>query len=306
MGTKMYCYNCDEFVNVKKGTQEKHYNIHNIDIPIEEDCYTCKQCGEELIEENLNDSLNEIYNKYLATYNLSIESFKTIRKSLNLSQELFAKILGWSKKTITRYELGQSLPQREYLKVYQKLQNNKDEIVNILNDNRQNINKEDYYNIINKINTNIDLKTIHTFLYMLDNNPLYETQIMKHLFAVDFETQKELNRPLTKLKYAHAPYGPIIDERDKTINYLLKNNYIQIIFTIEEKVTFISNISYDKELFTKTERNILKKVKNKLEGKTSKELSDWSHNFVGWQQTKNGQIIDYKKYINNFDLNKGW
>lgn len=305
MKEKMYCYNCDDYVNATKSNQERTYTIHNINITIEEECYQCKHCGEELIDENLDNSLNAIYNKYLETYSLSINKFKEIRKSLNLSQELFAKALGWSKKTITRYELGQSLPQREYLTVYQKLQKNKDEIIHILNNNK-NINQSDYYTILKKMDTNVDLKTIHTFLYMLTNNPLFETQIMKHLFATDFESQKELNNPITKLKYAHAPYGPIIDERNEIINYLLKNNYIQIIFTDDEKIKFIANHPYDLIFFNEEEKNILEKVKRKLKGKSSTELSNWSHGFRGWQQTENGQIIEYKKYIKDFDLNKGW
>lgn len=306
MKEKKYCYNCDDYVNIIKTKQERTYTIHNINITVEEDCYNCKQCKEEIIDENLNTSLEKVYKKYLENYSLSIDKFKIIRKSLNLTQEQFAKALGWSKKTITRYELGQSIPQREYLTVYQKLQSNKDEIINILNNNKKNLNQEDYYAILKKVNITTSIKTIHAFLYILKNNSLFETQIMKYLFATDFETQKVLNKPLTTLKYAHAPYGPIIDERNEIINYLLNNKYIKIIFTNDEKIKFIATQEYDCNLFTKDEKEILKKVKDRLKGKTSVELSNWSHNFLGWKKTKNGQIIDYKKYINYFDLNEGW
>ena len=306
MKSQMYCYNCDNYVDTIKEKQNKSYTIHNSNIIIEEDTYKCKKCGEELIDEKLDDSLTNIYNKYLETYNLSIDKFKIIRKSLNLSQELFAKALGWSKKTITRYELGQSLPQREYLATYQQLQANKDYIFTILKQNKLNINEEDYYIIIKKVNVNIPLKTINTFLYLLKNNPLHQTQIMKYLFATDFQAQKELNNPLTILKYAHAPYGPIIDERTEIINYLLNNNYIQILFIEDDKIKFTTNQEYDINLFSKQEIAVLEKVKKKLNGKNAIQLSNWSHNFTGWQKTKNGQIIDLKKYIEDFDLNKGW
>lgn len=306
MKEKMYCYNCDSYVDAIQSKQINTYTIHNKDITIEEPCYKCKKCQEELIDETLDVSLNHIYNKYLEIYNLSIEKFKLIRNSLNLSQELFAKALGWSKKTVTRYELGQSLPQNEYLTVYQKLQKNKDEILKILNNNKDFISQKEYYTIIKKVNTKFPLKTIHTFLYILKNNPLYETQLMKHLFATDFETQKELNQPLTNLEYAHAPYGPIIDGKDEIINYLLNNNYLQLICTNDDKMKFIAVQDYDNKLFTEQEKNILEKIKKKLAKKTSKELSEWSHNFIGWQETKDGQIIKYKKYANKFNLEKGW
>jgi len=306
MKEKMYCYTCDDYVDTIQAKKENTYTIHTQDITLEETCYHCKKCKEELIDETLDTSLNRIYDKYLETYSLSIEKLKKIRNSLNLSQELFAIALGWSKKTITRYELGQSLPQKEYLTVYQKLQDNKDEILNILNRKKEKMDEKNYYNIIKKVNTNIPLKTIHTFLYMLKNNPLYETQIMKHLFAIDFQAQKELNRPISTLRYAHAPYGPIIDGKDMIMNYLLKNNYLELICTNDDKVKFLAIKEYDSNLFTEEEQNILEKVKKKLNGKTSIELSKWSHSFLGWQETKDGQIINYKKYQNHFNLNEGW
>ena len=47
-------------------------------------------------------------------------------------------------------------------------------------------------------------------------------------------------------------------------------------------------------------------MKIKFKRKTSKELSEWSHNFTGWQKTTDGQIIDYNKYIKDFNLDEGW
>lgn len=40
-------------------------------------------------------------------------------------------------------------------------------------------------------------------------------------------------------------------------------------------------------------------VKTKLKGCSAGKVSDWSHNFKGYKETKNGQIIDYKyaKYL---------
>ena len=94
MKEKMYCYHCDNYVDVTLSQQENTYTIHNQKILIKEVCYKCKQCNEELIDETLDTSLQQIYNKYLENYHLSIEKFKNIRTSLNLSQELFALALG--------------------------------------------------------------------------------------------------------------------------------------------------------------------------------------------------------------------
>ena len=33
---------------------------------------------------------------------------------------------------------------------------------------------------------------------------------------------------------------------------------------------------------------------------SAKDLSDWSHKFIGWMKTKDGEIIDFK-YAKEFD-----
>ncbi len=304
MAEKMYCFNCDKKVIPKQESVKNNYTINDEKFSVLETVYKCSDCGMELISEKLNESLENIYASYLKLNGLKQEDFKNIRKSINLSQDLFAKALGWSKKTITRYENGQSYPQKEYLEVYKKLKSNKDGIINILNSNRIKLGEE-YYNILNKIKSSLDVKTINTVLFMLENNPLYETQVMKNLFAIDFYSQKENGHPITTLKYAKAPYGPIIDNEKNILNFLLQNNYLKIIYYNDDLIKFTTAKLYDKNLFTKEELEIMTYIKNKLKNKTSKELSDWSHNFAGWKKTKNGQIIDYS-YAKFLDLEKGF
>lgn len=300
MVNKMYCFNCDKKVNIKQEKKTNQYIINGESFDVMEDIYICENCGNELISERLNDSLDNIYSKYLNINNLSLDDFKNIRLSLNLSQELFAKALNWSKKTITRYEKGWSYPQQEYLEVYKKLKNNKDEMIDILNNNRC-ILGDDYYLILKKIKTTLDMKTINLFLFMLENNPLYETQIMKNLFAVDFYDQKENGHPISNLKYAHAPYGPVIDNRENILNFLLEHKYLKIIYNNDDKPQFVANQICDLKLFDGDELQVMAFIKNSLKGKTSQELSNWSHRFIGWKETKNGQIIDYK-YADFLDL----
>ena len=298
---KMYCYYCNNDVDTIEKIEKKIYTVHKEKIMMKEKTYRCKQCHKELINDSLESDLTNIYNKYLEIYHLSIPKLKEIRKSLNLSQELFAEALGWSKKTINRYENGQSLPQKEYLKIYQKIQNNNDEFLHIVEQNKEKL-KNHYYMIVKKISTNIGLKTIHTFLYILNKSSLYETQIMKYLFAIDFESAKKIGTPITELKYAHAPYGPIIDQKTILLNYLIKNNYLQLTEVEDDKVKFIATKKFDEKLFSQEEIEIMKKIKEELTGKTSTELSKWSHTFKGWKETNDGEIISFQKYAKYFEI----
>lgn len=47
------------------------------------------------------------------------------------------------------------------------------------------------------------------------------------------------------------------------------------------------------------------KVLSCLKGKEAKKLTEWSHKFKGWIETKNGEYIDYS-YAKDFELSKNW
>ena len=64
-----------------------------------------------------------------------------------------------------------------------------------------------------------------------------------------------------------------------------------------------NNINFDKDLFTKEELELINYVLMKTEGKSAKQLSDWSHYFKGWIDTDMGKEINMKKYAKYFDIN---
>ena len=77
------------------------------------------------------------------------------------------------------------------------------------------------------------------------------------------------------------PFGTIIDNYDETINYLINNGYISVELNDDDKIKFKSNLKYDDNMFTEKELNSMRYVKDKLLGKSSVSLSDWSHKFMG-------------------------
>lgn len=300
----IYCYNCDRDVEPEVKNEKNTYIVHKQTVIVDEEILICPHCKNELIND-LDNSLYNIYNEYLKMYDLSFDKFKEIRKSFNLSQDLFAKSLGWSKKTIVRYENAESLPQNQFLLTYKKISNNKDEFLNILKSNKPSISNEIYFKIYNLINVELDLKTINVFLFILKNNFLTKTQIMKNLFSIDFQACKELNKSITSLKYAHGLYGPVIDNKDECLSFLIKQNYVEFVNDEEDNILFKPVCDFDSSLFNDDELNLMKKVLFELKGKSAKKLTEWSHKFKGWIETKNGEIIDYK-YAKDFDIEKNW
>ena len=120
-----------------------------------------------------------------------------------------------------------------------------------------------YYVILKLLPFYETYKSVNSILYLLNKNDMFETNLMKNLFAVDFENYKEKNTPITNLKYAHMPYGPVVNNRYDLYNFLIKNNYIEIELLDGNLGTkFKSIYECDKKLFSNDELGVLEKVKS--------------------------------------------
>ncbi|MFR5856836.1 MAG: type II toxin-antitoxin system antitoxin SocA domain-containing protein [Bacilli bacterium] len=298
---KMYCFECDKDVIGEVRVEKINHNIHGQNVVIDERVFTCPICGTEYDFDSYDVFVHDINVAYLNIFGLSFEKLKEIRESLNLSQELFAEALGWSKKTINRYENAESLPQKEYLDTYISLLNNKSNIYSILKNNN-NLTKEKYYKILNRINVEINFKSINVILYILNKVKLNRTQLMKYLFAIDFLNYKLFNKSISEFKYAHATYGPIVNDQDALINLLIKQDYIKLESSfIDNSMLFVPLQKADLSNFSEQEINVLNKIINNFKGMSANELTDWSHAFIGWIKTKDGEIIDFK-YAKELDI----
>ena len=302
---KLYCYDCNQDVDVNVIQESKEYTYRNHTFHVLEDIYYCSKCGSELVCD-LDEDLKKIYNGYLGLFGLNLDSFKEIRESLNLDIKRFSKALGWGFKSVYRYENRESIPEGEYLNVYINLNKNKDYILEKLYQNKINMNEDEYYDILNRINLNVDIKSRQVILYILNEGPKYIINIVKTLFAIDFLSMKERGKSITNFNYVKMQYGPNIDGYLNVLNNMLGLKEIKICDSVEIdgdfKNKYINNISYDKNLFNDEELNIINRVLDKVKNKSAKYLSDWFHHFKGWIDTPNGKIINMKKYAKYFDI----
>ena len=151
-------------------------------------------------------------------------------------------------------------------------------------------------------NVEIDFKSINVILYILNKVKLNRTQLMKYLFAIDFLNYKLFNKSISEFKYAHATYGPIVNDQDALINLLIKQDYIKLESSfIDNSMLFVPLQKADLSNFSEQEINVLNKIINNFKGMSANELTDWSHAFIGWIKTKDGEIIDFK-YAKELDI----
>jgi len=138
---QLYCEKCDDFVDYEIIERKEIYKVKGTDeIEIDAKIAVCIHCGSELFDIHLeNENMKKAFRIYAEKHGLVLpEEIKSIRNKYELSQELFAKILGIGKATIERYENG-SLPSESlsnlirsakdpkiFLEMLEKAKNNKD------------------------------------------------------------------------------------------------------------------------------------------------------------------------------------
>lgn len=128
-------------------------------------------------------------------------------------------------------------------------------------------------------------KLIHAILFFCQSTKILgKTKLFKLLFFSDFQTYKELNRPLTGLPYYAWRLGPVpvslyeeFDEMDDDLSAAIK------IVPTETKngdmlcVTPTNNVDFNKDLFTDAEIKIMNDVAKSFKNSNASEMIEAIH-----------------------------
>ena len=112
----------------------------------------CNECNNEVVDEELEkDTLKRAVRKYNELYGLSSTKILELRKSYNLSQDLFSKIIGCAKKTLVSYEKGTSTPNDNYSIILNTLIYKPRLILDFIEGNRESYTKKQYETIMKRL-----------------------------------------------------------------------------------------------------------------------------------------------------------
>ncbi|MCX7903265.1 MAG: DUF4065 domain-containing protein [Caloramator sp.] len=335
---KVYCPNCNEYVEYKvKQNLIKEYKGKEVNI-VENIAY-CKKCGEDLFVEKIEeDNLKRLYEKYRQVADLiNPEQIIKLREKYGLSQRELGAILGWGKMTINRYERG-GLPSQSHSDLLKLMLEDeeffKEKVEEAYNKGR--ISNKTYNKINNKLGDNIkfqkkkyiinllsheeniyngykkfDFEKVENLIaYLADKiNELYQTNLNKLLWYIDFIYYKHYVTSITGLRYVKFYYGPVIEKR----GYVELLNYPSEKFIIEEQesidgtstiLKIKSNKNYDLSMFEHEEIKVINKVIDKFKNVNCKEISKISHEEVAWLETPFNELISYD-YADNLKIDIG-
>lgn len=234
------------------------------------------------------------------------QRIKGFRKSLGMSQEKLAELLGVSRPTVSQIENGDRKVSAEELK-------NLADIFNTSTDSLLNPKKEPTvfvkesraeYQAEPQIRINVPQKNFKKFkevlLYILNKvgaKPnIGEAVIYKLLYFIDFDYYERYEEQLIGATYMKNHYGPTPIEFTKLIEKTLNKD----LFRVKDKYFDYPQTKYlplrkaDLSKLMGREIELIDNVLNRISDMNAAQISDFAHNDVPWLTTDEGGIIEYE------------
>lgn len=323
-----FCPECDTEVTAPIVLMVETLTIRGEDIEYTAKVPVCPICGCNIGDSRLEkQNLTRAYDMYRAAHGLMFpEEIKKLRKQYGLSLRDFSKFLGFGEQTIARYETG-SIPDKVHnqtLKTASTPEGARLLLTNLQSDLPDRIaNAAKQFIEFRKSRESLippgwmeklddapchengyrsfDLKRVAALIVRLSHqcNNLYKTKLQKAAFFCDTYAYETSGVSLTGIRYAHAPHGPVINDKDEVIAVLQRTGMIKLDEVEGSWGEVVKPVGNPPEVFSDDELDLIDYVAefvNKFS--TSKSISEFSHTLSAWQNTKDGEIISYAKTEN--------
>lgn len=323
---KYFCEDCQKEVVGKLVSRCINYSFRKESFEMTETVMLC-DCGYELYDEDLaNQSMKKLTKLYEERVGLGSQDIKEIRLKTNLSMELFARILGWSKATIVRYENGQNIPDVSHQAILKLIKDSPNFLLDYYADKKESFTNKEQNKIESALTNspNFDVNTVaeEAVQYQVENkfpniftgytNFVYEKvvsmvlffsgkgvnkiKLMRCLFYSDFLYYKRYTNSISGLRYKKLPDGPIPEKHDTLLEKIEGEDYIKVENTINgEYVKIIVKANREPELvlFNDYEIEVLQLVAEKFKDFELDEITDFTLKEKGLIETSNFEIISY-------------
>ncbi len=208
-----------------------------------------------------------------------------LREQKGLSQDIFAGRVGMSRATYIRIESGEKSPTLDELSSIAQILGVTVEslISDTQSESIQPIDEEKYQQILE-----------HCIEFGADTDKkITKIKLAKLAYLVDFAWYYEHLNSLTGLQYRCLEQWPVPNEYFRTIDGLLEAWAISIEF--KGTAQMIRNIeSPSSNRLSDDEIDFIKKICQKWQGKSTKDIVKFTHEQLPWQICKRWEIIPYE------------
>lgn len=255
-----------------------------------------------------NALLIEAGKKYRESIHFDGGQLVEFRKKHELTQALFAKILGISRKTLISYEKNYAIPNNQNLKLIQSII--KDE--SLLEKMSTNFNTPLTYKEMETIgNLRVEesmdeysgFQAIHediltSLILYFSEKGISQTRLQKAMFYSDFFNYKATGSSLTGLYYRKFPFGPYSEALNKVSDDLIRLEKI----TRNLDFLLVSQEKNNLDFLSESQLDIVKKIKRYIQKNDARAVSDDSHLHKGWIHTIDFEKISYEYAIDMEDI----
>lgn len=324
-----YCPECDTEVRAELHRHHATVSVRGENIDYLETVAVCPVCGQPIGDAPIEGkNLDNAYDIYRARHGImSPEEISALRKSYGLSLREFSRFLGFGEQTIYRYEHG-DIPDQLHSSTLaaartaagaqhlleQNGQNLSDRSVNAIESHISEMAGHEkelpavQEELLERTAANpsaingyraLDFSRVSALVYLLSEkcHELYWTKLQKAMFFADMVSCEQTSRSLTGLSYAHATYGPIMDNMDGIRLFLSANDVVRFQQYGWGEILVPSHI--DVQPFNAQEISLIDQIAEFVNSfNTAAELSEFSHHLKYWNQNGNGQLIEYGEYDN--------
>lgn len=320
-----YCVECDREVDALIEHRDESMRIRGRETAYGAEVAVCPICGAVIADSRVEArNLDAAYAAYRSANNLlSPEEIGVIRGRYGLSLRDFSRFLGFGEQTVARYESGAL--QDEAHDGMMRLVASPEVAALLLGIRRDQLPERTVESVEGFIASQsprrfraIDLSWPPLEAYTPSRangyrafdwkragaavvalaircKDLYKTKLQKAMFFLDYYCFGQTSSSLTGIAYAHAPYGPVINDKDTLLYTLQQQGEIEFVQTEWGEIV-MPLVNHD-EMFTERELEYINLVAKAVDTfETASQISGFSHELAAWKETKNGEIIDYPKY----------
>lgn len=319
---KDICPVCEKETEIERISTDETVTVRGEKITVPVVLFKCSVCGESFEDPLAQTGPVELaYAEYRKRKGLlQPDEIKAFRSRFGLTQAELGKLLGFGGASISRYENGalQDEAHDKALRLAMNVQN----LVGLVERTPSALTPSRRADLLKRLGAEeascelqsqvdrlgryaeSDLSGFKTFDYtkflnavlFFSKDGAFTTCLNKFLFYADFLHFKRFSVSMTGLRYAHMPFGPAPDKFMNFFALLTENGIVdveEVNYDGGSGVRFKPSIGIDTNVFEESELRCLLAVKAAFEGKSSKEMSDYSHEEEAWRSTKNGDLIPY-------------
>ncbi len=326
-----YCPHCEDLCEIEERTEKETVLVKTESIEINSQYFVCQKCKRDFSSMGQEEkNIEQAYEIYRQRHNLlHPEDIRKLREKYGFSQRQFARLLLWSEPIICQYESGRlpDVAHNEVLRFVKNPLNMRDLFLT----NSRRLNQRDIesirraiYSVVNNarelfehqsnwlIRTHFDYDggahsgnrrfNMDKFIQMIaffvaEMGSVYKTKLNKLPFYADFLYKKLYGESITGMVYLRGIHGPVPKEYDEIFG-LMKGLGIMDSEISEDGDSqterFFIKVGPNQDVFSKIELDSIKNITSKFKHFSASQIEKYSHEEVGFRETKKWEIIDYE------------